>query len=63
VVADDASHASESDARASELFRVAQKLKYAEEFLRVLYIKSNTVIANKVYGLALVARAPGLQHG
>jgi hypothetical protein len=52
VATDGASHAGESDAFVP--FRVVQMLKYAEEFVGVLYIKPHTIIANKVYDLTLV---------
>ena len=60
MVTDGASHAGESDAFVP--FRVVQKLKYAEGFVRVLYIKPHTIIANKVYDLTLVASAPDPAH-
>ncbi len=60
MVTDGASHAGESDAFVP--FRVVQKPKYAEEFVRVLYIKPHTIIANKEYDLTLVASAPDPDH-
>ncbi len=60
MVTDGASHAGESDAFVP--FRIVQQLKYAEEFVGVLYIKPHTTIANKEYDLTLVASAPGPDH-
>lgn len=60
MATDVASHAGESDAFVP--FRVVQKLKYAEEFAGVLYIKPHTMIANKGYDLALFASAPDPDH-
>lgn len=60
MVTDGASHAGESDAFVP--FRVVQKPKYAEEFVRVLYIKPHTIIANKEYDLTLVASAHDPAH-
>ena len=43
-------------------FRVVQVPKYAEELVRILYIKPHAIIANKEYDLTLGSSAPDSNH-